>query len=230
MPIEVKCAECARQYILADNVGGGRVVCTQCRHVIDVPYVLPEAERGEVSKLVVEPEPERRRRLLVPVMYGVGLLMASAIILAILILPRLHYAGQQLEMEQCGKQLQRIGAGMLAFARDHHEKLPYDPRGPLESLSLLYPKYVDDPKVFVCASAPKVKVAEFPKSCTLAGHGCSFLYDAASAGGAAAPKTLEPDAVIITEVPGSHPGDGGNILCADGHVEWRDKLPPLGEK
>lgn len=240
MPVDVQCPSCGKKYVLADDLGGTRVACVQCHGSIEVPDILPATEAEEPEQLVPAPEPPRHRRFLLPVLFLVGTVIASAGIVAAMVLPRIRYASDELQMEQCAQHLRRIGEGMLAFALEHNGKLPYDAHGPLESLAQLYPRYVDDPVVFVCPEAPRAKTIAFPSNSALAGHGCSYLYDYKRAGGSLPASggragSLDPDTIIMTDSPESRPArrggrGGGNVLCADGHVEWRDKLPQLGAK
>jgi len=125
----------------------------------------------------------------------------------------------------CKENLSQIGKAIYAYSLDNGEYCPFDERGPLYSLALLYPKYLDDPKVFACPSARKRRwkrklVVDFPQDTLLAGALCTYGYT----------WRVDPRAsfifAVMADMPSNHhdknSGDitGFNVLYADGGVRW----------
>ena len=225
MPIEIKCPGCGRAYVLADNLGGEIVVCTQCRGSMQVADVEPDGglATAEVDLSAEEPKGGLRRSIFeVSLFVGVALLIGAGVVL-IMILPDFRDWGERRKAAACAANMRRIGAAMIAYSLDNADRLPCDMRGPLYSLTLLYPAYLPDPTVFVCPSpqpAASAFATQFPPDSALAGRMCSYIYDFVAAR-ASESSDLDPDVVIMTEPAGSHGREGGSVLFADGHVEWR---------
>jgi hypothetical protein len=112
----------------------------------------------------------------------------------------------------CANNLHQIGLAMTVYRATNDEFLPYDERGPLYSLSLLYPAWIDEPKIFVCPSVGKREKRVFPPGCSLAGHPCSYGYDNETHF-----RNMTPGAAIAADMPGNHDG-GFRVLYYDGHI------------
>jgi prepilin-type N-terminal cleavage/methylation domain-containing protein len=99
----------------------------------------------------------------------IELLVVIAIIaiLAAMLLPALARAREQARRGVCISNLKQIGLGIHMYAQDYDENFPaYDYNGGTftfidcgagQSLSLLIPKYVKDPGIFVCPSSADTK-------------------------------------------------------------------------
>ncbi len=90
-----------------------------------------------------------------------------------------------------------------------------------ESLQLLSPTYVDNPKVFKCPSGTADYI-DMKMNGTLDGDSCSYWYDPRH-------RATHPGQTVIlgdkkdpnTKSCKSHQGAGGNFGFSDAHVEWR---------
>ena len=80
------------------------------------------------------------------------------------------------------ESLSQIGKAMYMYSQDNGGFFPFDRRGSLASLSLLYPNYANDPTIF---EAPVVahswsrrhdERGAFPEHTSLAGRPCDFGY------------------------------------------------------
>ena len=99
----------------------------------------------------------------------IELLVVIAIIaiLAAMLLPALARAREQARRGVCISNLKQIGLGIHMYAQDYDENFPaydynggtfnFDECGAGQSLSLLIPKYVKDPGIFVCPSSADTK-------------------------------------------------------------------------
>ena len=114
-------------------------------------------------------------------------------------------------------KLQQIGKGISQYTQDNNEFYPFDERGPLHSLALLYPKYVDNPKTFespllMHSLRWRRQALPFPSDTPLAGKPCGFGYS----------WRIKPAAVsnfaIAAELPPLIAKTWGNVLYVDGHV------------
>ncbi len=89
-----------------------------------------------------------------------------------------------------------------------------------ESLQLLVPSYIDNPKVFKCPSST-ADYQDMKEDGTLAADSSSYWYDPRH-------RAVHPGSVVIaadkkassSNTCQSHQGQGGNLCFSDAHVEW----------
>ena len=118
----------------------------------------------------------------------------------------------------CKGNLHQIGNAMVSYMDDHDGDFPFDSRGPLGSLALLYPRYVDTPLVFKCPEASRKRkkretAGRFPEDTVLAGLPCYFGYTWR------VPNNTPGDFAIAADMPENH-SEGFNVLYASGEVRW----------
>ena len=144
-------------------------------------------------------------------------------LLGTVLLPR--WAEFNGEPSPCRMHLRAIRQAMDAYRLEYGEYLPFDGRGPLHSLALLYPEYIDDPEVFICLSHLKRRqkdqmIMEFPPDSSLAGEKCSYGYT----------WRIDPAApskfAVVADMPTNHAhGEstltGWHVLYVDGSTRWQ---------
>ena len=123
--------------------------------------------------------------------------------------------------EACEANLKAIAQGLGAYA-DRHGHWPYDARGPLFSLALLYPKFVADPAVFISPGKGDKETRRFDIGCALAGKRCSFGYDHDFAA-----IRIKPETPVAGDLPGNH-ADGAHVITFDKQVRFTNEFV-LGE-
>lgn len=109
----------------------------------------------------------------------------------------------------CASNLAQIGRALSLYAQENGDTYP-----PTPSLLLMTQDLV--PEVFVC---PVSDVERAPTREAFVGTfaDSSYLY---LAGGLTDVSKLGDDVVLLIDRPENHDGDGGNVLFADGHVEF----------
>ena len=132
-----------------------------------------------------------------------------------MLLPALSRARGQARRVSCANNLRQIGMAMAMYSETYDDRQPYDERGPLHSLSLLYPDWIDDPKVFICPSTDEDDCARFPADTSLDGLPCSYGYDRETS------WRSGPLTPLVADMPGNHGGDGINVLYLDAHFEFK---------
>jgi prepilin-type processing-associated H-X9-DG protein len=93
--------------------------------------------------------------------------------------------------------LKQIGYALQMYAEEQGGAFP-------ASLWFLAPRYVQDPVLFECPEAKEHLAAG-------ARH-----YDYIPG----LDPSAHPDLVVAFDEEANHHGDGRNVLCVDGHVEW----------
>lgn len=103
-----------------------------------------------------------------------------------------------------------------------YASFPFDERGPLYSLALLYPRYLGNPEVFVCPDAAKSEwkrklAATFPEETELRGRKCYYGYFWH--------RSRRANFPVVADMPMNHADRKGkvigfNVLYDDGHVSW----------
>ena len=139
-------------------------------------------------------------------------------------MPSTSASRTQAQRIYCAANLRTLGAALDAYAKSHGGRYPDD-------LGQLVRAANVNPRDFVCpqcadtparGSTPAAVAADL----TAGGH-LSYVY-----AGAGLTTAAHPDTVVLFDHPANHAlrggggagvGDGGNVLFADGHVEWRNR-------
>ena len=148
---------------------------------------------------------------------ALGLILANALGATGMILPRLTSPDQP--GGACGSTLSQVGKAMFVYSQANADYLPFDEKGPLHSLCLLYPECLKTGRVFQCPMvgspiADAERRRHFPSDSRLAGAACDYGYTWR--------VSANPfhDFVVMADVPGNHEG-GFHVLYADGHVKFQ---------
>jgi hypothetical protein len=142
-------------------------------------------------------------------------------VMAVLLLPALSSAREHARRAACSANMDQIGKAIEMYLGTSNDYYPCDSRGPLYSLSLLYPAYVPDARVFKCPSCEDGP--RFPPGSSLAGYVCSYGYTQP-----VTPRKLG-NGPLVMDSPGNH-GKGGNVLRGDYSLEWTDDLEKVPVK
>lgn len=97
----------------------------------------------------------------------------------------------------CAEHMRKISLALHLYAADHDESFP-------ASLGELYPRYIDDEKVFDCPASRKTGNKEDP----------DYQYTFGLT------EISPPGEVIVEDLDGNHKGSGKNRLKVDGSVGW----------
>jgi len=187
----------------------------------------------------------------------VELLVVIAIIgiLASMLMPVLSIMVEKARRTHCLNNLKQIGNGLLMYAGDYNDMLPVATVGngegegatladPMKSLSLLYPNFIPDPRIFTCRSTgdsmsdlepgdtflprPETDDPVTDRRICSYGYDCdktlrSVINPAAVAVVADAPAIENGVTVAHRNCPAHHDA-GQNVLYLDGHVEFRTSV------
>jgi len=209
VPVECECPGCDAKFLLADEMAGTRVRCVECGTVFDV------AQPGGLSP-VAAVEKSGGRWTGAVALTAVVVLLSGALLAAFLV-PAVRRARADLRRDLRKAAVLRLASALVMYAREYDDRLPYDARGPMHSLALLYPAYVQDPEAFLAPVETDATATErptFPPDTSLAGRPCSYVYSPPGA-----PGWPEPDRIVLTELP--TPGAAGRyVVYADGRVGW----------
>jgi len=152
-----------------------------------------------------------------------GCLVAGGLLIVIawLLLWPVIERGGRASARRPAEDLARVGRALRAYARRYGGYFPYDPRGPLYSLALLYPEWLPDPAVFGGASPGRG--VPFPDESALAGRSCAYGYDSELG------RDRRGPFVPVMAESLEHGGEGRYVLFADGHVEFRWETTSPGQ-
>ncbi|MDP6354154.1 MAG: DUF1559 domain-containing protein, partial [Planctomycetota bacterium] len=173
----------------------------------------------------------------------IELMMVIAIIaiLASLLLPSLKSAREKARMVKCKQNLRQIGVAMQLYSNEYMGQYPQAGLPPFEDdLSALYPKFVDEVRVFECPSSGVSVTAAADLTNNSAGTntgGMSYEYrphftyldgfvhkDANNTSNIASQIPMVQDQVETGQIGtmdnlDNHGLDGVNVLYADWHVD-----------
>lgn len=158
----------------------------------------------------------RRRRLMPLVVKGsITAFLLLALLVAIL-LPSAGNARPQALRIACAANLRSLGQSIWMYSNAHAGAFP----DTLERA--VAGGFVPDVRVLLCpgsadtpaqGATPAAQAADL----TAGGH-LSYTYV-----GTGLTQAAHPDTVIAYDHAGNHEGGGGNVLFADGHVEWYNR-------
>jgi hypothetical protein len=138
-------------------------------------------------------------------------MIAPVALMTSILLPSLNRARETANRVKCGSNERQIGQAMLMYANENKQKYPPD-------LGILVKTEDMVPGVFVC---PSSSTGEPPAGLTLDQQAdwvnvhTDYVY-LGNGFGTSAPA----EQIMLYEKPGSHGGDGMEILFGDGHVDW----------
>jgi prepilin-type processing-associated H-X9-DG protein len=141
----------------------------------------------------------------------VGIPLTVVALLISILLPSLNRAREIANRVKCAANERSIGQAILLYENDFHGQYPPDlvTLAKTESVPL---------SVFVCPSSNDTP-ASSPDTLMSGGH-CSYVYL-----GKGLTSQSDPITVVLCENSSDH-DKGGNLLYADGHVEFDDKTSP----
>ncbi len=157
--------------------------------------------------------PERRNGTNVPLPIALAIIAVATVLLWVVIGPGGHsHSREKANQIKCASNLRQIGQSMQLYAQDNGGLFPPN----LQTLAGTQPIGLD---AMVCPSSPDTKP---PNTASIGSpSGCSYIYV-----GADLTSKADPDCILALEDPDNHGLTGGNVLFADGHVEFLD-LPAI---
>jgi len=134
----------------------------------------------------------RRGFTLIELLVVAGIFLLMTVILA----PVAQYARSKANVVNCATNLRKISLALHEYAAHNDDAFPPD-------LGSLYPKYIDDEKVFDCPASKRIGSKTKP----------DYDYTAGLT------EVSLSDEIIVRDEPGSHGRSGENILRINGDVE-----------
>jgi prepilin-type processing-associated H-X9-DG protein len=140
---------------------------------------------------------------------GATIIAPMALITSVM-LPSLNRARETANRVKCASNERQIGQAMLMYANENRQKYPPD-------LGTLVKTEDITPMVFICPDGNAGAPAALTKDQQVDWVNVHSDYVYLGSGfGTNAPASQ----IMLYEKPGSHSGDGMNLLYGDGHVEW----------
>ncbi len=138
---------------------------------------------------------------------GIGTVVTPILLVLLVLLPSLSRAREQAKRVRCAANLHWIARGFLDHAMNNSDPLPADPFPQLLQSGAIAPT------VLVCPGSAATEADVVNDS-----HAC-YVFVSGAAGLPLVGLPAPARTVIVYEKKGHHP-DGGNVLFADGHVEF----------
>ncbi len=134
------------------------------------------------------------------------LIVIVALLVASIFVPSGGHSRRQANQIKCASNLRQIGQGIQLYAQANLGFFPPD----LQTLAATQPLGLS---VMICPSTSDQTPANIG-AISAAGR-CSYIYV-----GANLTSKADPSCILALEDPANHNLEGGNILFADGHVEF----------
>lgn len=141
------------------------------------------------------------------------LLIVAAVVgtITLSLSPLIRSTREQARRHMCADNLRRIVIALHNYALDNNMKFP-------EDLSVLYPKYIDDVKVFICPS--DVDASDIAQDGSDIDVTTSYLYSRGWTEKDLLDTILVCDKNDIFGKDTNHRGKGGNVAYLNGEVKW----------
>ncbi len=145
------------------------------------------------------------------------LLVVAAIVGAIILSlsPWIRSTREQARRHECADNLRRIVVALYTYALDNDGEFPDD-------LSALYPKYIDDVKLFICPS--DIDASDIAQDGSDIDVTASYLYSRGWDAKDPLGTILVCDKNDIFGRDTNHDGKGGNTAYLSGDVKWVDTV------
>lgn len=139
--------------------------------------------------------------------------IAEEALLVSILLPAINSAKERASRVYCASNLRQIAQGVMLYANDHKGKYPPD-------LGTINAEDDVNWEVFVCpsrdtAGPPPDVIKNKDKLAAWVNEHSDYIYVGSKLNG-----NSPADMVLAYEKPGSHDGQGMNIVFNDGHVDW----------
>jgi prepilin-type processing-associated H-X9-DG protein len=138
---------------------------------------------------------------------GVGTILVPIAILVSILLPSLARARELSKRVVCGAHMNAIGQSLMIYANESAEYLPLDPLPQVLDFGVI------TPDMLLCPSseATEADVSSDPYVCYIFTTGAAGFH---------LPRMSDPARTVIAYEKQGHHVEGGNVLFADGRVEF----------